>query len=371
MDRFFQSLVRVLSDDQQPPDPVGVGFMVSEKHVISCAHVIADALKISRTKQEKPAARIWLDRPLTLAAQPLSASVEVWHPLNERLQFGELEDLAVLTLDAPLALPTVNIQSLPLTDFIDRPVRLFGFPKGKDNGTWITGQTKGPLGNGWIQLDNELGRHGVTPGFSGAPVWDDQTQAIVGMMVGTPKGDPHTAYMVPVVTLAQAWSFLISSPDSATEEPVMRFDFSGTNQLEFCRRLSHSWRDLATILEIPSYEQARFDRGDEGRGIWNWLAAREELVRLPPALEAIDRADLARIFAPAKSPAKMGASLRVSQTKRKALEQQLQSLEEDYQAVSEQRSYALNAADKNKLKRQAESIEREMEQIQHQLDGLG
>lgn len=302
MDRFFQSLVRVLSDNRQPPNPVGAGFMVSAQHVISCAHVIADALSIPRTTQEKPSAQIWLDRPLTPGTLPLSACVEIWYPLNERLQFGELEDLTVLRLDAPLELLTANIQSLSLTDFSDRPVRLFGFPKGKDNGTWISGHTKGPLGNGWIQLDNELGRHGVTPGFSGAPIWDDQTQAIIGMMVGTPKGDPHTAYMVPVVTLAQAWPSPTATSDLATTEFVMSFDFSGKNQLEFCRRLSNSWRDLALILEIPPYEQARFDKGDEGLGIWNWLAVRDELVRLPPALGAINRADLARLFAPIQKP---------------------------------------------------------------------
>lgn len=371
MDRFFQSLVRVLSDVQLPPNPIGVGFLVSAQHVLSCAHVVADALKIPRTTQEKPASKLWLDQPLTPAAQPLPTTVEVWHPLNDHLQFGEIEDLAVLTLEAPLSLQNVNFQSLPLADFIDRPVRLFGFPKGRDNGTWITGQTKGPLSNGWIQLDNELGRHGVTPGFSGAPVYDDQTQAIVGMMVGTPKGDPSTAYMVPILTLAQVWPSLTAIPNSVTKEPIMSFDFSGENQLKFCHRLSHSWRDLATVLEIPPYEQARFDQGDEGHGIWNWLAAREELVRLPPTLESIGRADLANLFAPAKNLYSPRTQSRISQAKRKALEQQLQSLEEDYRAVSEQVSYVLNAADKNKLTRQSESIEREMKQLQHQLDELG
>jgi len=95
MNRFFQSLVRVLSDDQQALDPVGAGFLVSAQHILSCAHVVADALNIPRTTQHKPATRIWLDRPLTPAAQPLPASVEVWHPLNDHLQFGEVEDLAV------------------------------------------------------------------------------------------------------------------------------------------------------------------------------------------------------------------------------------------------------------------------------------
>ena len=94
----------------------------------------------------------------------------------------------------------------------------------------------------------------------------------------------------------------------------MNFDFSGKNQLEYCRRLSHSWRDLATILEIPPHDLARFEKGDEGLGIWNWLAAREELMRLPPALESINRKDLAEIFSSVRNTAQTAAPLGANQT---------------------------------------------------------
>ena len=370
MDRFFQSLVRILSEDRQPPEPVGAGVLVSERHVFSCAHVIADALRIPRITREKPTATVWLDRPLTPAARPLTARIDTWHPLKDQLQLGEIEDFAVLTLDTPPALQPVAVQFIALEKFIDRPVRLFGFPQGKGNGTWIRGETKGPIGNGWIQLDNELGRHGVTPGFSGAPIWDDQAQAVVGMMVGTPVGETDTAYMIPAGTLAKAWPPLTTEADAVTQEHVVSFDFSGKNQLEFKRRLSTNWRDLATILEIPTHEQARFDRGDEADGIWNWLAKQDELARLPSALEDISRADLAKLFSPAQPQPKTGAVSRVGQAKRQALEQRLQSLIADYQSVTEKLITTLDPADKSRLQRQSDALERDMQQIERQLDTL-
>jgi hypothetical protein len=44
---------------------------------------------------------------------------------------------------------------------------------------------------------------------------------------------------------------------------------------------------------------------------------------------------------------------------------------EYYQAATEQLAYTLSAVDQNKLKRQIESLEREMEQVENELDALG
>lgn len=76
------------------------------------------------------------------------------------------------------------------------------------------------------------------------------------------------------------------------EEAPSRLIYSGPSKVEFCQRLGVSWSALADFLGIPSYEQARFERGLEGRTIWEWLEGRGELRRLPAALKAIERKDL-------------------------------------------------------------------------------
>ena len=53
---------------------------------------------------------------------------------------------------------------------------------------------------------------------------------------------------------------------------------------------------LADYLEIPPYDQARFERGDEARGIWVWRQNRRRLNLLPEALTAINRPELAELL---------------------------------------------------------------------------
>jgi hypothetical protein len=53
---------------------------------------------------------------------------------------------------------------------------------------------------------------------------------------------------------------------------------------------------LAVVLEIDPYETARFERGHEPRGIWEWLEARGRLGALVPALVSVDRRDLAELL---------------------------------------------------------------------------
>ncbi len=53
---------------------------------------------------------------------------------------------------------------------------------------------------------------------------------------------------------------------------------------------------LADHLEILPADQRRFRQGEEGRGIWAWLELRGELRKLPAALEAIGREELAAVL---------------------------------------------------------------------------
>ena len=87
------------------------------------------------------------------------------------------------------------------------------------------------------------------------------------------------------------------SPEAVTPPEVRpHVAYSGRTKIEFLRRLGQSWRDLATYVGIPAYEQDRFERGDEGRQIWAWLENRTRLHDLPPALIAIERQDLAGLL---------------------------------------------------------------------------
>ncbi|MEV7624090.1 hypothetical protein [Actinoplanes sp. NPDC089786] len=81
------------------------------------------------------------------------------------------------------------------------------------------------------------------------------------------------------------------SPHRPTRET-----FSGRVKVAFSQRLGDDWRDIADLLGIPVYSQARFAMGGEARPIWEWLEARGRLAELRDALRAIGRPDLVELF---------------------------------------------------------------------------
>ena len=87
----------------------------------------------------------------------------------------------------------------------------------------------------------------------------------------------------------------ISDNDSGMDQnsPPKSAAFFGPVKVVFCDRLGDDWRRLADILLIPTHDQARFDRGDEARGIWGWLECRKRLGELADGLDQIGREDLA------------------------------------------------------------------------------
>lgn len=72
----------------------------------------------------------------------------------------------------------------------------------------------------------------------------------------------------------------------------------GTAKLEVLRRLHADWREVADVVGVPGFERARFARGEEPRGLWDWLENRDRLTDLPGALAEVGRADLVHVLRP-------------------------------------------------------------------------
>ena len=81
------------------------------------------------------------------------------------------------------------------------------------------------------------------------------------------------------------------SPDSLPKPP-----FSGKAKIAACDHLGDSWRKLADYFEIAPADRARFERGDEARGIWEWLENRRRLSELPQGLIAVGRNDVVELL---------------------------------------------------------------------------
>jgi serine protease Do len=86
-----------------------------------------------------------------------------------------------------------------------RPVRVCGFPDGLEEGVYTSARLAGYVGPGgeWLQMNaRSSGGQWVRPGFSGAGVVDEQTGAVLGIVVSSYTDNTcGLAWMIPVETV--------------------------------------------------------------------------------------------------------------------------------------------------------------------------
>ena len=168
--------------------PVGAAFLIADDLLLTCAHVV-------RAAGSAAGQAVSLRTP---SGTELSATVEAWRDENA-------EDLASLRLAAPLD----EMQPLQLgasSGSQGHTFSTYGFPQPAQalsgSGT-ITGYAT-LKGIQYLQLESSQ----VTPGFSGAPVFDEVTKRVVGMVVAIAPPDEYqrqgtTAFAVPAETLRE------------------------------------------------------------------------------------------------------------------------------------------------------------------------
>ncbi|MEZ4644869.1 MAG: hypothetical protein R3E31_19420 [Chloroflexota bacterium] len=100
---------------------VGAGFLATENHILTCAHVVSDAL--GQPRQEMPGAPVLLDFPFIAPGEKVTAVVTLWRPKRP----DGTGDIAGLELQAP---PPVGARPLRLVNTLDtwnHPFRAFRF----------------------------------------------------------------------------------------------------------------------------------------------------------------------------------------------------------------------------------------------------
>ncbi|HEV8483248.1 MAG TPA: trypsin-like peptidase domain-containing protein, partial [Blastocatellia bacterium] len=205
------SIVRIFGENNSI---AGCGFLVSKRHILTCAHVVAQALGISQDTQDSPDATIRLDFPIIAPNIINTARVVFWKPVRSAGSSGSdrSEDIAALELESDSPAGSQPGPVITVDDVWEHSFRTFGFPVAHDDGVWASGVLRAAQANGWVQIEGvkETG-YSVAPGFSGAPVWDNETKGIVGMVVVAEKrSEVRAAFMIPTDTLIEAWPQLQS-----------------------------------------------------------------------------------------------------------------------------------------------------------------
>jgi hypothetical protein len=199
------SLVRICTANGRV---VGAGFLVGERHILTCAHVIAHALGLADNALDPPSSTVRLDFPQLAPHTLLTAEVVLWCPVQGDGR-GDIAGLQLLD-EPPVGVEAVHFA--PAEQVWGHPYRAFGFPAGQDDGVWSDGRLLGRQGTDWIQLeDDKIPGFAVIVGFSGAPVWDEQLQGVVGMIVASSQlATTKTAFAIPSDVLIDSWSQLAS-----------------------------------------------------------------------------------------------------------------------------------------------------------------
>lgn len=271
---YFQSFKRSIARIHYCSNPnvmAGAGFLVSDRQIVTCAHVIAAALGVNGTSSSPPDGDMLVDFPLVAPERLCQAKVICWHSIEPG---ASIEDIAVLEIQGEMSL---GVDFVTLSSGVDfgRSFRSFGFPNGHDDGVWATGVFRDVRANGWVQLDSFATQdRKLESGFSGAPIWDESQDAVVGMAVAADKRrqDVNLAYMIPANALSKAWSQIVISKDSSN---LSSSDFSGFREMK--QRLLNDQLGILMGDYEALYNQLNYTGdGDERNRIRRKLSSKED-----------------------------------------------------------------------------------------------
>jgi len=178
---------------------VGAGFWVEGSYLLTCAHVIRDALAL-KPEESALGRTVKINFPYLSLSQKLTAEVLLYR--YDKSEETPDDDIAGLRVLEPLPLGVYPARVVSGYQFRN-PYHVLGFPKGHTKGIGSYGQLLEELPNGLVQMeDTKAEGMAILPGFSGTPVWDEAAGAVVGMVVArvaSEKGQPDAkiSFMVP------------------------------------------------------------------------------------------------------------------------------------------------------------------------------
>jgi hypothetical protein len=215
-------IIRILRRNS-PTRSAGIGFVVGERHVITCAHVINTALGRGKTAQEPPGPdeRLQIDFPILAdadGAPSRSCRVACWLPPPEAgVSGGDVAGLVFVGEGLPGGAGPARLIS---DDRIrGAEVEVFGYPADRpdrQNGAWVSQRLRSAVGGGMFQLDTGTeSAIRAQPGYSGSPVVtvDGQGDAVAGMFAIAATDDGRDTYAIPVTQLAAAWPAVLGKPE--------------------------------------------------------------------------------------------------------------------------------------------------------------
>jgi 3',5'-cyclic AMP phosphodiesterase CpdA len=224
-----RSVLRILGPDGLP---AGTGLLVSNGEVLTCTHVVNAALRRDPFARDFPTGSVTVRSPYVDGTEERTARVVCWRPPPHADQPDD--GIAGLRLDQPLtgARP-VELASDPPS--VGTVVRAFGHPpqtfagQGFLTSMVIVGRTAGR-----ILLSPGAA---IPSGFSGAPVYEEGTGRVVGLLTTTSTGpDSREVSAVDVITLRNAWAAVLG-PQETVHDRRASLTFLHVSDPQFSRHV--------------------------------------------------------------------------------------------------------------------------------------
>ncbi|MGH3248919.1 MAG: trypsin-like peptidase domain-containing protein [Trebonia sp.] len=204
--------VRILGADGKVR---GLGVLVGERHVVTCAHVINAVLGREQRAQPQPGpeTRVFVDFPLLDDSRPVRATVVAWLPPSDSR--GRGDDVAGLVIGGSLPSGAVAARLAVEPARAGHEVRVFGYPvaPARPDGGWVSATVRGAMGNGRMQIDSSQDSAlKVQPGFSGSALYDDGSGRVVGLLAAAPIGvsPERDGYAISADRLRLAWPEILA-----------------------------------------------------------------------------------------------------------------------------------------------------------------
>jgi hypothetical protein len=206
-EEYRRSIVRVRNAEGKI---LGLGLLVGERHVVTCAHVVNVAIGKDQREQSQPdGSRLVQLEFCHLSGDPgRMARVVAWaSPPTADATGGDIAGL-LLTDDAPAESIVVSFASQPPEP--GAALHVFGYPNDvfRPNGMWVDLDFKGQVGGHSLQVESREGQSiKAQPGYSGSPVFDPKSGKAVGLLQTTTYADgtERDAYLVPPLGIAEVW----------------------------------------------------------------------------------------------------------------------------------------------------------------------
>ncbi len=185
---------------------VGTGFVVADKVIATCAHVVRDARATESADISVTFSAFGVDYATTVAV------------------YDEASDIAILQGTTPLP-PQATVATLCSPNDLQKPIDFYTYgyrQLGEREGLPATGKLTGAdLKNTSLTLKTT----NIGPGMSGSPVYIPQADRVVGIVTGdwvtSEVTDSDTSLAAPAEAIQQAWpSLLFQPPDQQAIDPL-------------------------------------------------------------------------------------------------------------------------------------------------------